>query len=98
MTTLRIFRDDINNEVYSMVSPGPGGFRLFELLQQIVRYIAPDIVEDGCTLMLSARVSDNDIDDYMIYRIAVKRTERSFDVTYNMRTGRCGADHFELFI
>ena len=99
---LKIIREDVNEEVLSLVTSGPAGFRMYELLQQCVKYIAPDIVEDGCTLHLVAYVNEDGSDCLMEYtdkyRIKVTRHGINFDVEYYMPTGPCGQDHFILFI
>lgn len=107
---LKIIREETNEEVLAMVANGPAGFRMYELLQQCVRYIAPDIVENGCTLHLVAYVIDVVLDctlngvrenlvDYTDkYRIKVTRHGINFDAEYYMSTGSCGKDHFILFI
>ena len=86
----------------SLVTSGPAGFRMYELLQQCVKYIAPDIVENGCTLHLVAyvieAVADGLIDYSDKYRIKVTCHGINFDAEYFMSTGSCGKDHFIRFI
>lgn len=99
---LKIIREDVNEEVLSLVTSGPAGFRMYELLQQCVKYIAPDIVENGCTLHLVAyvieSVADGLIDCSDKYRIKVTCHGINFDAEYFMSTGSCGKDHFIRFI